>query len=72
MAARFAIEGVLKFVHRTVPCLRRALNSLGTYIKLRKFPRKSKRREKNRHLTPDFRALQEAVRKILDAGMLKF
>lgn len=46
---------------------------LGAYIKLRKFLRKSKRREKkNRHLTPDFKALQEAVRKILDAGMLKF
>lgn len=47
MAAQFAFRECTKAVLLPVSCLRRALNPLGAYIKLRKFADKSKRREKN-------------------------
>ena len=64
-------SGCTKVVLLPVPCLRRALNPLGAYIKLRNFADKSKRREKIRHFTPDFNALKDSARKNFDARMLK-
>lgn len=72
MAARFAIEDVLKLYTilfhtcggRLIPRCLYKVTKISAQIQTA--------RKENRHLTPDFKALQEAVRKILDAGMLKF